>query len=200
MANLELTEHESLVKAWAHAGRFLYYFAELEEEMNNMIGHLIGANENIVAIVGANVDFSRKIKIIRSGILAQEESENWKNFASSVIDKIPKYNNDRMIVAHCRFNAGSEGGVQFRRIVADKTLKREDVNWTEGDLEQKCAAMRQITENLRQVRVKLMPIIGIAEQQVPSFPQQAEGTVVITGTAVQQTPPSAQQTEGIAGE
>ncbi|MGI4877313.1 MAG: hypothetical protein ACRYG4_07485 [Janthinobacterium lividum] len=53
-------------KAFQQVGRVLYHFSLLEQEINSGIGKILGIEGGALSVVVANVDFARKVSIIRA--------------------------------------------------------------------------------------------------------------------------------------
>lgn len=164
---------KNLSHACQQVGRFLYNFALLEEEMNLVIGQVLDTEEDLTDILAANLDFFRKIKIIRSAVASQP---NWankkKDKANKIAAKIISHNNDRRIVAHSAFSAGTKGKVVFRRAVADEKLKRENPTWDGAMFRAKFAGLQTTTTELAVLRKSLMPVINLVARDLVTGPPE----------------------------
>ncbi len=59
--------------ACRQVGQFLYHFSLLERELDNGIGKLLGIETGAVNIVTANIDFARKVNILRAAEVFKTE-------------------------------------------------------------------------------------------------------------------------------
>jgi hypothetical protein len=141
-------------------GRFNYYFGRLEERLNAAITKLFKLDEVSADILTANIDFAKKVNIVRSAAAAQNASraEKWltkeiNEAFSGVLGK----NMDRQIVAHSTFEAHSSGGVAFERLVAREKLVRNQIVWTEQQFEQHFERMQSLERKLESVLRHIEP-------------------------------------------
>ena len=64
-------EEEKKALACQQVGEFLYHFSLLEQEMDEGIGKLLGIGAGVIDIVTANMDFSRKMRVLFSAEFAK---------------------------------------------------------------------------------------------------------------------------------
>ena len=151
-------EKEQEKRAFQLVGQFLHWFALLESELDQGIAKLFGIADGSLDIIASNVDFSRKVKIVRSAEVYKAElpDAERKKLLKDTFGSVLKLNDRRKIVAHCRFEASS-GGVVFRRAVADSRLQVEDVEWNQEEFERLYAETRNSTANLRKLVGDMVP-------------------------------------------
>jgi len=153
--------------AYQHVGRFLYHFALLEQELDRAIRYALDVDEDVADILAANIDFGRKLSILRSAIQAQpKQDEAWKSKADAVVNKIFGFNEDRKVAAHSPFMGTENKGVVFFRNTATKRLKREILTWTEEMVASRCKAMKQATSELERVRGEMMPVVHLVANEM----------------------------------
>jgi hypothetical protein len=126
-------DEKAFQAACQQVGEFLYHFSLLEREMDEGIGKLLGIGEGVIDIVTANMDFSRKMKVLFSAEFAKAKMphKSRKKLLEDTWSDILALNNDRKIVAHCPFSPGKKSGVVFRTAVAAKKLKVENTEWSD---------------------------------------------------------------------
>ncbi|MEO9297057.1 hypothetical protein [Devosia alba] len=127
-------------KANRLVGRFLQHFALVEEAIDSGLTKLLGLDSGVSDIVAANVPLAKKIDILFSAenLLAEMPDSERGSLLKKTRSQVLSLNNNRIIAAHCRFDAIEEGAIVFRRVVAKGKLKIESVEWDEGDVERFC--------------------------------------------------------------
>lgn len=101
------------------------------------IGKLLRIEGATLSIVTANVDFVRKLNILRSAetFKAAVPGDTRAKLLKETYSGILALNNQQKIVAHCQFSPTKNSSVIFRRAVATNKLKIEDIEWSEADFE-----------------------------------------------------------------
>ena len=98
--------------------------------MNDAITKLFSLKSETADIITANMDFSRKVNVIKSALVDQTDLTvplNKKTF-DGTFSQIREVNDARLIVAHSTFEPNGDG-VRFKRIVARDGLKRQNPEW-----------------------------------------------------------------------
>jgi len=112
-------------------GEFLYFFATIESTMDAAIIKLFSLKEETADIITANMDFSRKVNVLKSALLDQLELTdplNKKTF-DGTFSQIREINDARLVVAHSIFEPSGDG-VRFKRTVARDGLKKQNPEWS----------------------------------------------------------------------
>src|SRR5215468_5844160 len=112
-----MTAEDDLSKACAQVGRFLHEFALVEQEINNGIVQILDLKGDAADVIAHDIDFFRKVNLLK--IIALETApKTEKKSISKLFSAVAKQNNDRLLMAHSRFEPAAAEGVQFRRTVA----------------------------------------------------------------------------------
>lgn len=141
-------------------GEFLYHFSYLESEIDKGIAKILSIESGYMEIIASNVDFSRKVNIIRSAEVHQSELPNdeRRKILNNTFNNILRLNDQRKIVAHCRFSALPDG-VRFHRSIAAKTLKVEDIEWSVSNFEKTYAEIKDVAERIRFIVSTIVPYV-----------------------------------------
>jgi|NGEPerStandDraft_6_1074524.scaffolds.fasta_scaffold203027_1 hypothetical protein len=154
--------HDPLARACELVGRFNYHFSRLEQKLNASIAKLFKLDDVSADILTANIDFSRKVNIVRSAVTAQNASpgEKWlTEEIKSAFNGVLEINNERLIVAHSPFEVHADGGVVFDRTVAREELKRNEIVWSEQKFGQHFDRMRLLERELENVLRHIEPYV-----------------------------------------
>jgi hypothetical protein len=152
-------EEKAFQSACQQVGEFLYHFSLLEREMDEGIGKLLGIGAGVIDIVTANMDFSRKMRVLFSAEFAKAEmpDKSRKKLLDDTWSAITALNDERKIVAHNPFSPGEKSGVVFRRAVADKKLKVENIEWDDNKFKASYAKADKTREILHQLIENMVP-------------------------------------------
>lgn len=158
MENKDQEHLTQLDNAFRLVGRFLYEFALLEDAIDAGLAKILDLKGAAAKIATANMDFSRKVRTLRSAEVAKAAKPNAerKKFVDDTFSRIMEANNWRIIVAHSTFRE-SKSGVKFVRVVADKKLKVTDEIWTE----------RQFADRYALMEVTAASVTRMVEEMVP---------------------------------
>jgi hypothetical protein len=107
-------------------GRFQFHFSRIEEAMNRGIAKVLDLSEGAADIVCANLDFMKKLYIIKSAVALQFADKDGS--FDKLLSKISATNDERQIVIHSTFEPRGDG-VRFVRIVAKGELDRRTRDW-----------------------------------------------------------------------
>jgi len=149
-----IPKKDALQAAFQQVGEFLYHFSLLEQQIDDGVGKLLGIGTGAVDIVTANMEFARKVSVLRSAenFKAAMPDEARKKTLKDTFGAIMALNDQRKIVAHCSFSPGKESGtVMFRRAVASKELKVETIEWSNKQFKDSFEEAKRITAGLRQL-------------------------------------------------
>lgn len=137
----------------------MYHFALLEREMDEGIGKLLTLEVGVIDIVTANMDFSRKLKVLFSAEFAKAELPDAprKKMLEDTWSAITSLNDDRIMVAHYPFSPGKQSGVVFRKAVATKKLTVENIEWSDAKFKTKFAKATEARETLHQIIEEMVP-------------------------------------------
>jgi hypothetical protein len=153
-----MADGDPLNRACELVGRFLYYFSRVEARLDEAITKLFKLDPETAPIVTANLDFHRKLYIVRSAVNYQNPKSTTpiKN-VDETFSQIDTQNNGRQVVAHCSFEADPSDGVKFKRVVAKKEMKSDDPHWTEKDFEGRFATLQRLEGELAEIVRKIEP-------------------------------------------
>jgi hypothetical protein len=114
-------------------GRFFRYFGAIEVELNDAIRKLFELTPANAETVCANIDFFRKLHIVRSALTDQDATGEHKEKIKKLFSRIADINNRRLVAAHANFESNDSDGVVFHRVTATTGLQRNRLVWTESD-------------------------------------------------------------------
>lgn len=118
---------------------------------------MLTLNEGAKDIVCANLDFVKKLNIIRSAVDLQFEDQEKK--LAATLNKVLEVNNYRQTVIHSTFEAGPNEGVRFSRVIAKKTLERHSADWDRTEFDQRFKTMIKLEVDLDQLVADLKPYV-----------------------------------------
>src|SRR5262249_18265323 len=123
-------------------------FSRVEVQLDAAITKLFKLDPNVAPIVTSNIDFARKVQIVRSAV--QYQNENAPNKISAVVEfsEVYEMNTDRQIVAHNSFEPDGAEAVQFKRSIAHKKLQQIDPRWSKDQFEQRYNKLQELEANL----------------------------------------------------
>lgn len=152
-------EEEAFRKACQRVGEFLYHFALLEREMDEGIAKLLELPGGVVDIVTANMDFFRKLKVLFSAEFAKAAipDETRKKMLQQTWDAISSLNDHRIMMAHYPFSPAKPSGVVFRKAVAVKQLKVENVEWSDDKFKEAIRRLTTTRETLHKLIDEMIP-------------------------------------------
>jgi hypothetical protein len=135
-------------------GRFLYYFAQVESEIDTSIIQILDLKSHAAAVISSGIDFSKKVNIltiISSETALPEDSKN----NESLFKKIFKQNDNRKIAAHCVFEPAGDG-VQFTRTTSNNgRITTHDPIWTKKYFEDAYEELKTIRDGIKTLRPSL---------------------------------------------
>ncbi|KFG66734.1 hypothetical protein [Microvirga sp. BSC39] len=127
-------------------GEFMWHFAMLEDDLNNLVEQMMGLETINGAILINHLDIAKKVNLAICGMQLQPINQQ---AAIKDLNKIFGINDDRKIVAHCLFGPTKEGGaVEFHRTTTNKKLSLDLVVWTKDDFKAKFEKMTALRKSL----------------------------------------------------
>jgi hypothetical protein len=136
-------------RACAQVGRFLYHFANLENQIDEAPAKLFELKDNTAKMITGSVDFLKRFNLVRTAMRHQIEDKKERERVDEILKKVIEHNNARLVVAHSRFEP-TENGVKFTRVVATGgTVKIPDETWPEQKFETQYAAMQELANQLK---------------------------------------------------
>jgi hypothetical protein len=123
--------------------------------MDHGISKVLTLNEGSKDIVCANLDFWKKLNIIRSAVALQFEDKDKELVAT--LNKVMEINNYRQTVIHSTFEAGPNDNVRFSRVIAKNSLERQTQDWDPARFHQRFETMGKIKDELERLVTDLKP-------------------------------------------
>jgi hypothetical protein len=152
-----MADDEKLSRAELLVGRFFRHFGAIELELNEAIRKLFELTPDSAETVCANIDFFRKVHIVRSALTDQDTDGKHKENIKGLFSRIAAANNHRLIAAHAGFEPNGDEGVSFHRVTATTGLKRSTVVWTEKDCAKLVSELMAIRQELHSVAQTIAP-------------------------------------------
>ena len=140
-------------------GRFLFEFALLETEVNKGIGKLFGLDDGRTSILAANIDFSRKVKILFSAesYIGESPDKTRAELVKRTRSKVLELNTNRVMLAHSLFEARPGNKVMFYRVVADDKLNVSEIVWDHSNFESRFLSIQDVRAWIVQIVETLKP-------------------------------------------
>jgi hypothetical protein len=108
-------KRDPLSAACELVGRFQYHFSKIEAALNQGVARVLDLNDTTKDIVCANLDFIKKIAIVKTAVTVQFVDTDGS--LSDILDRAAGINNpDRQIVIHSTFEPFGKDGVRFIRL------------------------------------------------------------------------------------
>jgi hypothetical protein len=147
-------------RACAQVGRFMYHFAQLENQIDAAVARLFELKDNTAKIINGSVDFFKRFNLVHTAVRYQVDDGEYKRLYK-ILNEVPKHNIARQVVAHSRFEPAGDG-VKFTRVVArDGTVKIPDETWSKRKFEDVYEAMQETTKKLKdEIVAKVKPAKG----------------------------------------
>jgi hypothetical protein len=142
-------------------GQFLQHFALLEQALDAGIGKLLGLEGGKNEIVCSSIPFAKKLGVFFSseGLLAAIPDAQRKNQLKETRSKIMALNQTRIMFAHNPFSANTDGGVSFRRVVADTKLQVSNVVLSSTDVLRLCEEAKRLVLQLGDLVSEMKPYL-----------------------------------------
>jgi hypothetical protein len=138
-------------------GRFFRLFGAIEDVLDEAIRKLFELTPDNADVVCANIDFFRKLSIVRSSLSDQDKDGQHAAQIKALFKRIAEANDKRQIAAHASFESNGDDGVIFYRVVARTGLQRSRPVWTESDCEKIFAELDAIRSELRTLTRNIAP-------------------------------------------
>jgi hypothetical protein len=138
-------------------GRFLLHFSSIEGELNEALRKLFELTTDSADIVCANIDFFKKMQVVRSALTDQNADAAHQTSIDKLFGKIAAINDIRTMVAHASFEANGTDGVKFTRQVAKTGLERTTPLWTESYCADFFSKMADLSNELRALAQAIAP-------------------------------------------
>jgi len=129
-----MTEFQDLdpeTRAFAMVGQFLQTYAKMEEALDDPIGTALSIDPIKMKILAVNIEFSKKIKILRTLIdISESFTDDERTDKKSKCKKMITFAENRNIVAHTYFWPDSANkGVEFKTVKASGEFCMDGKVW-----------------------------------------------------------------------
>jgi hypothetical protein len=118
-------------RAFAMVGQFLQTYAKMEEALHDAIGTALSIDPIKMKILAVNIDFNKKIKILRTLIdISESFTDNERKTKKSQCKKAINFAEIRNMVAHTYFVPDpSNKGVEFKTVKASGDFSMDGTIW-----------------------------------------------------------------------
>ena len=154
---------DELSLACQKVGLFFHKFALLEQEINERIVDMLELKGDAADVVTHSLDFFKKLNTLWIVAIGRTPSEKKKR-VERIFKAIAKRNDNRQIMAHCRFEPVN-GSVQFRRTVAkDGKVRVQDKDhlWSSEKFEKAFLELDDLRTKLGELKPQLTFVPGTA--------------------------------------
>jgi hypothetical protein len=149
--------HPELDRADLLVGRYFRLFGAIEAELNEAIRKLFELPPNSAGTVCANIDFFKKLNIVRSALTDQDADGTHKEKIKTLFGRLAATNDNRSLAGHTNFEANGTDGVVFNRIIAKTGLQRTPTIWTENGCLKMFTEMEAIRKELHVIAQSIAP-------------------------------------------
>jgi hypothetical protein len=147
-----------LDRACAQVGLFMHYFANLEDQIDDALAKLLELKPDTANWVHYNMAFSKRFSFVFNVTLDQITDPTDRKGVEEILQKVGPCNTDRNLLAHSRFEPFKDG-VKFMPV--KKGQKSTAIPpWSNQDFETKCANMKGLVKQLKDVVAKVKPAKG----------------------------------------
>ena len=127
--------------ACAQVGRFLYHFANLEDEINQALTKLLKLSPVAADWIIHNVSFARRFNFVYVVALDQIKDRKGHSQVKKILGKVIQHkviqhNEDRNLMAHSRFEPTNNGAKKM-------------TSWPKGKFKAQCKAMDDLVNQLK---------------------------------------------------
>jgi hypothetical protein len=122
-------------RAFAMVGQFLQTYAKMEEALHDAIGTALSIDPIKMKILAVNIEFSKKIQILRTLIdISESFTDQERTTAKSKCKKMITFAENRNIVAHTYFRPDcTNKGVEFKTIKASGDFSADGKIWLDDE-------------------------------------------------------------------
>jgi hypothetical protein len=172
-------------RAFAMVGQFLQTYAKMEEALHDAIGTALSIDPIKMKILAVNIEFSKKIQILRTLIdISESFTDDEITDKKSKCKKMITFAENRNIVAHTYFGPDSTNkGVEFKNVKASGEFSMNGKVWLDEQFLHDIAQAVDFEKLLREIEMKFQskpvdPSIYIAafEQDPFWYPAIHEAT------------------------
>jgi hypothetical protein len=150
---------EDLDRAYAQVGRFMYHFANLEDQIDEALAKLLELKSDTANWVHYNMAFSKRFNFVFNVTLDQIADPKERGRVKAILQKVGPCNSDRNLLAHSRFEPFKDG-VKFMPVQKGGKSTATIPPWSNEDFETKYANMKRLVEQLKDVVAKAKPVKG----------------------------------------
>lgn len=137
-------------------GRFQFHFSQIEAAINLGIAKVLDLNDDARDIVCANLDFVKKLNIIKAAVTRQFVDKDGS--LGSLLDRAAGINNpDRQTVIHSTFEPHGDGVRFIRVITREGKFSRQTHDWDQGRFTNVFRRMETIASELERLVAELKP-------------------------------------------
>jgi hypothetical protein len=149
-------KRDALSIACELVGRFQYHFSHIDQQLDAGIAKVFSLNEGATSVLVANIDFVKKVNIIRSMVALQFNDKDGS--LAKLMQDIAGINEPhRQTIIHSTFEPCGTDSVKFRRFVAKKKLQINEPVWTTEQFNNKFKLMERLATELKQLVNDLKP-------------------------------------------
>lgn len=148
---------EDFHKAYEAVGRFLWNWALVESQINQLITKGLKLDLTNSVVVTANVQLRDKLHICATIVALQiGRPEDWREDATDWLDKARRVSLNRNTVAHNVFMPWQQG-VRFYHTSARGELNVEPIDWRYSDIDAKIRKMDRIQSAIEKIVKDISP-------------------------------------------
>jgi hypothetical protein len=183
-AMTDIQDLDPETRAFAMVGQFLQAYAKMEETLHNAIGAALSIDPIKMKILAVNIEFSKKIQILRTLIdISESFTDDQRKTTKSECRKMITFAENRNIVAHTYFGPDKTNkGVEFKTVKASGDFSMTGKVWLDEQFRHEIAQVADFEKLLGDIETKFQstpvdPSLYVsAFQQDPSWYAPIEST------------------------
>jgi hypothetical protein len=109
---------DTLSRACAKVGCFLFHFAKLENQIDAGLARLFELDAIAAKIIRGSVDFFKRLNMLETWTLIEIADLKERERVAKIFSGVKKQNDNRQVIAHSAFAPTNDEGVEFSRVVA----------------------------------------------------------------------------------
>jgi hypothetical protein len=193
-----MSEPDKTGDVYRALGRYFCVFSKVEHELGEAVKVIfrLQNHEGADAIVACLGDISRKLNLVRSGIIfarkpdGSETEPAWRSASEKMLTRIHTINTqERVLLAHSYLEPQATGTLKMTRLTSQGELKITPHEWTDIQIDQKSNELEKLATEVRRITEVLDTLTITVDITLANLTLDASGTVIpIAGTHPSEPP------------
>jgi hypothetical protein len=169
--------YDELETAHKYVGRFMWAFANVERDLDQILVTLFSLNNTASLILMNNLDFRKKMNLAKIGLQHQEGHSTSRHTAEPTFKMLHKLGDLRNIVAHSAYLPEPEG-ITFTYSRANEKLTFPKTTFSYSELDEFWRNAREVSDALCEIQRSCSPIADEDAQLRDAIIAEVKGNVV----------------------